>query len=111
MEAASRRYCAVIQPEGRNDMVKEMWTEITGERYRGEFDPDADYFAYLIRRQLGRLVDVRIMNYGTELDFEQEVRYVASFIGKYVEVNHRTNEVIEQYISSKGLYGMHDRQW
>jgi ubiquinone/menaquinone biosynthesis C-methylase UbiE len=104
MEAASRRYCAVIQPAGRDDMVKEMWTEITGERYRGEFDPDADYFAYLILRQLGRLVDVRIMNYGAELDFEQEVRYIASFIGKYVEVDHRTKELIEQCVSSKGLY-------
>jgi predicted RNA methylase len=103
MEAASRRYCAVIQPAGRDDMAKEMWTEITGERYRGEFDPDADYFAYLILRQLGRLVDVRIMNYGAELDFEQEVRYIASFIGKYVEVDHRMKEMIEQYISSKGL--------
>ena len=104
MEAASRRYCAVIQPAGRDDMAKEMWTEITGERYGGEFDPDADYFAYLILRQLGRLVDVRIMNYGAELDFEQEVRYIASFIGKYVEVDHRTKEMIEQYVSSKGLY-------
>ncbi|KAF5417262.1 MAG: hypothetical protein C5S48_00700 [Candidatus Methanogaster sp.] len=69
----------------------------------GEFDPDADYFAYLILRQLGRLVDVRIMNYGAELDFDKEVRYIASFIGKYVEVDHHTKEVIEQYVSSKGL--------
>ncbi len=104
MEAASGRYCAVIQPAGRDDMAKEIWTEITGERYMGEFDPDADYFAYLILRQLGRLVDVRIMNYGAELDFDQEVRYIASFIGKYVEVDHRIKEMIEQYISSKGLY-------
>lgn len=104
MEDASRRYCAVIQPAGRDDMLKEIWTEITGARYGGEFDPDADYFAYLILRQLGRLVDVRIINYGAELDFEQEVRYIASFIGKYVEVDHRTKEMLEQYISSKGLY-------
>ena len=103
MEDASRRYCAVIQPAGRDDMVKEMWTEITGKSYRGEFDPDADYFAYLILRQLGRLVDVRIMNYGAELDFEQEVRYIASFIGRYVEVDSRMKEVIEQYVSLKGL--------
>jgi len=103
MEGASGRYCAVIQPAGRDDMVKEMWTEITGERYRGEFDPDADYFAYLILRQLGRLVDVRIMNYGAELDFEQEVRYIASFMGKYVEVDDQIKEVIEQYVSLKGL--------
>ncbi|MEA1895852.1 MAG: class I SAM-dependent methyltransferase [Euryarchaeota archaeon] len=103
METASRKYCAVIQPAGRDDMVKEMWIEITGARYRGEFDPDADYFAYLILRQLGRLVDVRIINYGAELDFEQEVRYIASFIGKYVEVDHHMKEMIEQYVASKGL--------
>ncbi|MEA1868557.1 MAG: class I SAM-dependent methyltransferase [Euryarchaeota archaeon] len=30
MEDASRRYCAVIQPAGRDDMLKEIWTEITG---------------------------------------------------------------------------------
>ncbi|MEA3282638.1 MAG: class I SAM-dependent methyltransferase [Euryarchaeota archaeon] len=104
MEAVSKSYCAVIQPAGRDGLVKEIWTEITGERYMGEFDPDADYFAYLILRQLGRLVDVRIMNYGAELDFDQEVRYIASFIGKYVEVDHHTKEVIEQYVSSKGLF-------
>ncbi|MEA3323680.1 MAG: hypothetical protein U9Q37_00860 [Euryarchaeota archaeon] len=69
MEAASMRYCAVIQPAGRDDMVEEIWTRITGERYGGEFEPDADYFAYLLLRQLGRLVDVRIMKYGAELDF------------------------------------------
>ena len=45
---ASNNYCAVIQPAGRDSMVNEMWTKITGESYRGEFDPDADYFAYLI---------------------------------------------------------------
>ena len=51
MENASKRYCAVIQPAGRDSMVKEMWTKLTGKSYKGEFDPDADYFAYLILRQ------------------------------------------------------------
>ena len=103
MEGASGRYCAVIQPAGRDSMVKEMWTEITGKSYGGEFDPDADYFAYLILRELGRLVDVRIMNYSVKRNFEQEVRYVASFMGKYVEVDSRMKETIEQYVSLKGL--------
>jgi SAM-dependent methyltransferase len=78
MENASRKYCAVIQPAGRDSMVKGMWTKITGESYRGKFDPDADYFAYPILRQWERLVNVRIMNYGIERNFEQEVRYIAS---------------------------------
>ncbi len=70
MEQASREYCAVIQPAGRDNMVKEMWTKITGASYRGEFEPDADYFAYLILRQWGRLINVRILNYSVERNFE-----------------------------------------
>lgn len=30
-------------------------------------------------------------------------RHITSFIGKYVEFDHHMNEMIEQYISSKGL--------
>nr|QNO46722.1 ribosomal RNA small subunit methyltransferase A [Methanosarcinales archaeon ANME-2c ERB4] len=103
MEEASRGYCAVVQPAGRDDMVKGIYTEVTGERYSGEFDPDADYFAYLILRRWGRLVNVRVMNYSMERSFEQEVRYAASFIGKYVKVDSRMKDEIEQYISLKGI--------
>ena len=103
MEQASREYCALIQPAGRDDMVKEMWTKITEKRYRGEFEPDADYFAYLILRQWGRLINVRIMNYNIKRDFEQEVRYIAGFMGKYVEVDTHVKKSIEQYVSEKGL--------
>ena len=103
MENASKRYCAVIQPAERDSMVKEMWTKITGEGYKGEFDPDADYFAYQILREWGRLVNVRIVNYSIERNFEQEVRYIASFIGKYVEVDAHVKKIIEQYVSGKGL--------
>jgi len=31
-------------------------------------------------------------------------RYIASFIGKYAEVDHCRKEIIEQYISSKSLF-------
>ncbi|NAS89442.1 class I SAM-dependent methyltransferase [ANME-1 cluster archaeon AG-394-G21] len=103
MEQASREYCAVIQPAGRDSIVKEMWTKITGESYMGEFEPDADYFAYLILRKWERMVNVRIMNYRIERNFEQEVRYIASFIGKYVDVDAYVKETIAQYISEKGL--------
>lgn len=103
MENASRKYCAVIQPAGRDNIVTEMWTKITGEDYTGQFDPDADYFVYLILRQWGRLVNVRMLNYSVERNFEQEVRYIASFIGKYVEVDAHIKEIIEQYVSEKGL--------
>ncbi|MGB7002429.1 MAG: hypothetical protein WBE22_10610 [Halobacteriota archaeon] len=33
--------CAVIQPAGRDNWVKELWTkQLSGESYRGEFEPD-----------------------------------------------------------------------
>ena len=108
MEQALVEYCAAIQPVGRGDMVKEIWTEVAGKRYSGGFDPDVDYFAYLILRQWGRLVDVLIMNYSVERNFDQKVRYIASFIGKYVEVNSQVKKVIEQYSSLKGL---HRERW
>ena len=98
MENASNKYCAVIQPAGRDSIVKEMWTKITGKDYGGEFDPDADYFAYLILRRWGRLVNVRIMEYEIKRNFEQEVRYIASFIGKYVEVDTHVKGIIEKYV-------------
>ncbi len=104
MENASKRYCAVIQPAGRDSIVNEMWTKITGKDYRGQFDPDADYFVYLILRKWERLVNVRIMNYSIERNFEQEVRYIASFIGRYAEVDTHVKEIIEQCISEKGLH-------
>jgi ubiquinone/menaquinone biosynthesis C-methylase UbiE len=99
MENASRGYCAVIQPAGRAELVKELWRKIMGKEYKGEFDPDADYFVYLILRLWGRLVNVRIMNYSIERNFEQEVRYIASFIGRYVEVDAHVKETIEQHVS------------
>ena len=101
MENASRGYCAVIQPAGRAELVKELWRKITGKDYKGEFDPDADYFVYLILRLWERLVNVRIMNYSIERNFEQEVRYIASFIGRYVEVDTPVKETIEQYVSDR----------
>ena len=101
MENASRGYCAVIQPAGRAEIVKELWRKIMGKDYKGEFDPDADYFVYFILRLWGRLVNVRIMNYCTERNFEQEVRYIASFIGRYVEVDIQLKEVIEQHVSER----------
>ena len=46
---------------------------------------------------------MRIMNYNIKRDFEQEVRYIAGFIGRYVEVDTHVKESIEQYVSEKGL--------
>ena len=63
MENASNKYCAVAQPAGRDIILKDMWTKITGKDYRGEFGPDADYFVYLILCQKGRLLNVSPIEY------------------------------------------------
>ena len=42
------------------------------------------------------------MNYNVERSFEQEMRYVTSFIGKYVGGDSRTKDEIGQYISLTG---------
>ncbi len=101
MENASNKYCAIIQPAGKDIILKEIWTKITGEDYRGEFDPDADYFVYLILRQKEQLLNVSPIEYAPAKTLDQEVRYIASFIGKYVEVNTHIKEVIEKYVSDK----------
>ena len=59
---------------------------------------------YNLREKWGRLVNVRFMNYSIERSFEQEVRYIASFIGRYVEVDSHIKKIIEQYVSEKGLH-------
>jgi hypothetical protein len=41
------------------------------------------------------------MNYSIERNFEQEVRYIASFIGRYVEVDAHVKETIEQHVSER----------
>jgi len=106
MENTSKKYCTVIQPAGRDSLVKETWKKITGKDYKGEFDPDADYFVYLILRQWGRLVNVRVMEYNIERDLEQEIRYIASFIGRYIEVDTHMKRDIEEYLieKSKGKF-------
>ena len=62
-----------------------------------------DEMLYLILRQWGRLVNVRTMFYNVERDFDQEVRYIASFMGKLLEVDSQVKEKIGQYVALKGL--------
>ncbi len=107
MEDASNKYCAVIQPAGRDNLVKEIWIKVTGKDYTGQFEPDADYFAYLILRSWGRLINVRIIQYSTERDLEQMTRYTASFIGRFIEVDNNIKKIIERYIVNRLKDGMY----
>lgn len=101
MENASRVCCAVIQPAGRDEIVKEVFEEVSGMEYTGQFEPDADYFAYVILREWGRLVTVSSYDYTYERNFEEEVNYIAPFIGRFMDVNHELKEKIRNCLLSK----------
>ena len=107
MENASNKYCAVIQPAGRDNLVKEIWIKVTGKGYAGQFEPDADYFVYLILRSWGRLINMRIIRYSIERNLEQMTRYVVSFIGRFIEIDNNIKKIIERCIVNRLKDGMY----
>ena len=107
MENASKKYCAIIQPCGRDEIVKEIFELLCSQKYTGQFDPDADYFAYVILREWGRLVNIGHFEYTFERGLEEEVRCVAGFTGKFIEIDQDVKKKIEGYllnISKNGMY-------
>ena len=98
MEEFSRKYCAIVQPCGRDEIVKKAFTEICGERYVGQFEPDAEYFAYVILREWSRLVGVRYFEYSFKLNLEEGIRYIASYLGKFIEVDDLVAGKIKEII-------------
>ncbi len=107
MENASKRYCSIIQPCGRDETVKEIFEKISNQSYTGQFEPDADYFAYVILREWGRLVNVKYFDYTFERNMEEQVRNIASFIGRFYEVDAVLEKRIKNYlleVSEDGIY-------
>ena len=108
MENASRKYCAVVQPAGRGDLVKEVYSQITGREYAGEFEPDGDYFAYVILREWGRLLNVTHFSFTNTMTLEEKVRSTASFIGRFVEVDEdvakRIRDLILPHADADGMF-------
>lgn len=101
MENASRACCAVIQPCGRDEIVREVFEEVSGIKYTGQFEPDADYFAYVILREWGRLVNVLPYSYTYERNLEEEIGYIAPFVGRFIDVDHEVEEKIRNCLLSK----------
>ena len=107
MENASRKYCSIIQPCGRDEIVKEIFEKTSNQKYTGQFEPDADYFAYVILREWGRLVNVGYFDYTFDRNLEEQVRNVAAFIGRFYEVDIALEKKIKAYlleISEDGRY-------
>jgi SAM-dependent methyltransferase len=98
MEQFSGRYCAIVQPCGRDEVVKKAFEEISKEKYAGQFEPDADYFAYVILREWSRLLNVCHFEYSFELNLEEGIRYIASFLGRFVEINEQVADKIKNFL-------------
>lgn len=106
MENASKKYCAIIQPAGRGQIVKDVFEEITKQEYGGEFEPDADYFAYVILREWGRLLNVSHFSYTNTMTIDEKVRSVSSFIGRFIDVDTETASRIKDMISPLAVDGV-----
>jgi len=108
MENAARKYCVIIQPAGRSDFVKRVYEKIVKMPYRGEFEPDADYFAYVILREWGRLLKVDYYSFTNSTLPNERLRMTAGFIGRFVEVNNdvatQIKEMIEKEIPEDGVF-------
>ena len=98
MEQFSSRYCVIVQPCGRDKIVKKAFEEICEERYTGQFEPDADYFAYVILREWSRVLDVRHLKYSFKLNLDEGIRYIASFLGRFIEVDERVADKIKNFL-------------
>jgi hypothetical protein len=103
MEKASKKYCAFMQPCGRDEIVKDIFEKITGQKYTGQFEPDADYFVYLILREWGRLVHHRYFKYTLEMNLEEYLTYTMSFVGKFIKIDDVIKEKIKGYLLEKAV--------
>ena len=98
MEQYSNRYCAIVQPCRREEVVKKAFEPICKKKYTGQFEPDADYFVYVILREWSRLLNVRHLEYSFELKQEEGVRYIAGFLGKFIEVDENVADKIKKFL-------------
>ena len=105
MENTSKKYCAIMQPCGRDEIIKNIFEKLTGQKYTGQFEPDADYFVYIILREWGRLVNLRYFQYTLEMNLEEYLMYVSSFIGKFIKIDDVIKEKIKWYLLEKAENG------
>ncbi len=106
MENRSRDYCVIVQPCKRDSLVGEIYERLTGQSYNGQFEPDVDQFAYFILRQWGRLLNVEYFSYSLDLSLEKGIRYVAGFVGRFMEVNADVAKAIEKLLKKSDIPGI-----
>jgi 2-polyprenyl-3-methyl-5-hydroxy-6-metoxy-1,4-benzoquinol methylase len=111
MEAASRKYCCVVHPAGSRDtIIKHLWTEIIGREYRGELDPDLDDLLFVMLRQRGILVNVKVIDYTARISVEQEEGHIESLLERYTEITPTQRKNIGKCLLEKARDGIYERK-
>ena len=109
MEDASMGYCCVVHPAGGRDaIIESLWPEVVKREYAGEVDPDLDDLVFVILRQRGILVNVKVIDYTVRLSMEQELRLIARLLGKYVKLTLAMIEVIGKSVSRNSRNGLYE---
>jgi len=79
-----------------------------GKEYAAEVDPDLDDLVFVILRQRGILVNVRVIDFTVRLSVEQEVRLIARLLGKWVEITPALRMIIEKNVLEKSPNGVYE---
>ena len=109
MEDASRQYCCVVHPAGGRDIIiQRLWPEIVGREYGGELDPDLDDLLFVMLRERGILVNVRVIDFTVRLSAEQEEGLIISHLSRYSEVTPALTEVIIKRVMEKVRNGVYE---
>jgi SAM-dependent methyltransferase len=109
MEDASRGYCCVVHPVGGWDaIIESLWTEVVKREYAGELDPDLDDLVFVILRQRGILVNVKVIDYTSKRTIEREVRHIASLVGRWAEITPIQEGVIRRRVAEKSQNGVYE---
>ncbi|WP_320175446.1 class I SAM-dependent methyltransferase [Maridesulfovibrio sp.] len=106
LESVSRNLCCVVggaggETSGHSDG---MWNSIMGDV------PQPGYsefpLAYNLLYAMGRLPEVRIVNYSTQRSAESKIHQQKLFYAKYTELTPQTEELIKQNVMSSAQDGM-----
>jgi Methylase involved in ubiquinone/menaquinone biosynthesis len=107
MEDASRGYCCAVHPVGGRDaIIESLWAEVVKREYAGEVDPDLDDLVFVMLRQRGILVNVKVIDYTGKRTIEQEVRHIAFLMGRWAEITPIQEGVIRRRVMEKAQSGV-----
>ena len=87
-----------------------MWAEVMDREYSGELDPDLDDLLFVMLRERGILVNVKVIDNTIRLPVEQEARHIESLLGKHGEITPAQKEVIEETVLERLSNGVYEEK-